>query len=231
MLHRLVSRLSRLATASTVVFCAVFATTPISAKDASTPDWPCIWRKVMEIDAATIWDGPSVDTVKDWQKDEAVRNLSAYVISRRLKLEDVEAAIKKFAESVPEASRDQKLTELFAGSLSRTNNERKTVMTGIERFHKRQLARAAEIEKQGIKLPKDDDAAAAAMKEATDGETPTGNIADLPNIENDPAEKFKWEVRVFQERQQNIPIACEIPQLMDERIGLVARSIRSLMKS
>lgn len=220
-----VSRASRLAVASALVL-AFTMTGLVSAKDAATPDWPCVWRKVMEIDAATIWDGPSLDTAKDWQKDDTVRNVSSYVISRRLSLEDVEAAVKKFAEAVPEASRDQKLTELFAASLSRTNDERRTVMSGIERFHKRQLARAKEIENQGMALPKNDDAAAMPPDE----EAPSGKISDLPGANSDPAEKFKWEVRVFQERQQNIPIACEIPQLMDERIGLVARTIRALMK-
>ena len=63
---------------------------------------------------------------------------------------------------------------------------------------------------------------------------PSGKIEDVEGAAkaaaNDPAEKMKWEIRVFQERQQNIPIACEIPQLMDERIGLVARTIRALQK-
>jgi hypothetical protein len=36
---------------------------------------------------------------------------------------------------------------------------------------------------------------------------------------------------VFQEKQANIPIACEIPQLMDERAGAIARAIRAQMKS
>ncbi|NOT71691.1 MAG: hypothetical protein HOP09_10545 [Hyphomicrobium sp.] len=204
------------------------------AKDESTPDWPCVWRKVIEIDAAAIWDGPSLDGAKDWMKDDAVRKLSAYLISRRLKPEEVEAAIAKFAEGVPEATRDAKLTELFTASLSRTNDERKIVMSGIERFHKRQLARAKEIEAAGIDL-KDAD----AIQPAPEGQGTTGPAGKIEDVQaaaaaaakDDPEEKMKWEVRVFQERQQNIPIACEIPQLMDERAGVIARAIRALMKS
>ncbi|MEQ1652814.1 MAG: hypothetical protein ABL897_10015, partial [Hyphomicrobium sp.] len=156
-----------------------------------------------------------------------------YVISRRLKPEEVEAAIKKFAEAQPEATRDAKLTELFAGTLSRTNDERKIVMSGIERFHKRQLARAKEIEAQGITLPPAGEVPAAEPAAEGEGTTgPAGKISDaVAAVKDDPEEKMKWEVRVFQERQQNIPIACEIPQLMDERAGLVARAIRALMKS
>lgn len=205
---------------------------PASAKDEATPDWPCVARKVVELDAATIWDGPALDDAKKaWMNDDVVRKLSAYVISRRLKETEVEDAIKKFADGVAADKRDQKLTELFAAALSRTNDERKIVMSGIERFHKRQLVRAKEIEAQGITLPTD--AAAVAPPPEGQGTTgPAGKVEDAAAaMKDDPEEKIKWEVRVFQERQQNIPIACEIPQLMDERAGLVARTVRALMKN
>ncbi len=201
------------------------------AKDEANPDWPCVWRKVVTIDAATIWDGPALDGAKGWMNDDAVRKLSAYVISRRLKPEEVEAAIKKFADATPEASRDEKLTELFAAALSRTNDERKIVVSGIERFHKRQLARAKEIEAQGVELPATD---IMVVPQAGGDLGPAGKIEDALSAapaKDDPEERMKWEVRVFQERQQNIPVACEIPQLMDERAGLVARAVRALMKS
>jgi hypothetical protein len=236
MFTRIVSHLPRFVTkAALATALVVSAAVPTFAKDAATPDWPCIWRKTVEIDAGTIWDGPALDAAKDWIKDDTVRNLSSYVIARRLKPEEVEAAVKKFADAMPEASRDQKLTELFAGALSRTNDERKIVVGGIERFHKRQLARAKEIESQGLTLPKPEDMAVSPPGDAA----PAGKIEDVAAAEaekkaanqNDPEEKMKWEIRIFQERQQNIPIACEIPQLMDERIGLVGRAIRALMKS
>ena len=133
------------------------AAPPALAKDEATPDWPCVWRKTLELDAATIWDGPAPDSAKDWRNDNAVRELSAYVIARGVKMEAVDAAIKKFADGLSDTDRDKKLTELFVGALSRTNDERKLIMTGIEKFHKRQLARAKEIEKEGIVVPKEGD--------------------------------------------------------------------------
>lgn len=205
---------------------------PASAKDVANPDWPCVWRKVVEIDAGTIWDGPALDGAKDWIKDDTVRTLSAYVIARRLTPEEAEAAIKKYADGLPADTRDQKLTELFVAALSRTNDERKIVMSGIERFHKRQLVRAKDIEDAGLTLPKVDDMSISApgdIAPAGEVKNPVGGAAGAEAA--DPAEKMKWEIRVFQERQQNIPVACEIPQLMDERIGAVARAIRGLMKS
>lgn len=190
------------------------------APSAETPEWPCISRKVLEITPAQIWDGPSLEGTEKWRDDDEVRKLSQFLMARRVPVEEAEAAIKKFAESTPEAERDKRLTTLFAGVLSRVNDERKIVMNGIERFHKRQKDRAAEIEKQGIALP---DQGAALP----DNPVPASEIDHVSEEEA----KWRWEVRVFQERQQNIPIACEIPQLIDERAGEIARAIRAQMKS
>ena len=197
----------------------IYVNAPALAADKDNPDWPCVWRKVFELDAGTIWDGPPLDKATEWQNDDTARKLSEYLVSRRITLEEAEAAIKKYAESQKPETRDQKLTDLFAGVLSRTNSERKTVMAGIERFHKRQLDRAKAIEKEGITLPKEGDPIISAP-------APTSEFDKT----SDNDEKYKWDVRVFQERQQNIPLACEIPQLMDERAGAVARAIRGFMK-
>ncbi len=190
------------------------------AGGSKDPEWPCISRKVLEISPAQVWDGPSLEGLPNWRDDDSVRKLSEYVVARRIPEEDVDKAIKKYAESIPEAERDQKLTLLFSGVLSRINDERKIVISGIERFHKRQMARAKAIEKEGITLP---DQSAPLPQDPMPAE-------DIDHLSPEE-EKYKWEVRVFQERQQNIPIACEIPQLIEERAGLVARSIRALMKS
>ena len=173
-----------------------------SAPTGETAEWPCISRKVLEISPAQIWDGPSLDAATNWRNDDAVRKLSEYLIARRVPVAEAEAAIKTFAEGTPEAERDARLTMLFAGVLSRINDERKIVMAGIERFHKRQKARASEIEKQGITLPHPDAA-------PSDAQLPASEMDQVSEEED----KWRWEVRVFQERQQNIPIACEIPQL------------------
>lgn len=196
------------------------ASLPALAADSATPDWPCIARKVVEITPATIWDGPPLEGYEAWRNDDTIRKLSEYLIARRIPVEEAEAAVKKYADGLPEAERDKKLTELFAGVLSRINDERKIVMSGIERFHKRQLARAAQIEKQGLELPN--------QGEALPEEPMAAGEIDKVSPEE---ERYKWDVRVFQERQQNIPIACEIPQLIEERAGAIARAIRANMKS
>ena len=193
---------------------------PAPAKSDERSEWPCIARKVVEISPAQIWDGPSLEGTDNWRNDEDIRKLSEYVLARRIPVEDAEAAIKKYADGISEAERDTRLTLLFAAVLSRTNDERKIVISGIERFHKRQMARAKEIEAEGKALPKQGEALPTAPIEA-----------DTVDKLTPEEEKYKWEVKIFQERQQAMPIACEIPGLIEERAGAVARAIRANMKS
>jgi hypothetical protein len=196
------------------------AASPVRADEPAKAEWPCVYRKVPILSPATIWDGPEIKDTSSWRKDDTIRKLSQYLISRRIKEEDAEAAIKKYAAGLPADTHDAKLTELFAAIITRTNEDRKVVMSGIERFHKRQMERADEIQKEGINLPPENDL--GLSEESTAGE-----ISKLDSKE----EKYKWEIRTFQEKQANIPIACEIPQLIDERAGALARAIRAEMKS
>ncbi|WP_414462335.1 hypothetical protein [Hyphomicrobium sp. DY-1] len=198
------------------------AVSPVFADEPDKNEWPCVYRKVPMLSAATIWDGPEITDTKSWRNDEKIRTLSQYLISRRIKEDDAEAAIKKYAASIPADQRDAKLTELFSAVLTRTNENRKIVMSGIERFHKRQMERAKEIEAEGLELPPENE-----MGITDESSGPAGEISKLSNKQ----EKYKWEIRTFQEKQANIPIACEIPQLIDERAGALARAIRAEMKS
>lgn len=204
------------------------ASAPSFAEDAAKTDsakqqdeWPCVYRKVPVLSAATIWDGPPITDTTSWHNDEAIRKLSEYVVSRRVKEDDANAAIKKYAASLPADTRDAKLTELFSAVLTRTNEDRKVVMNGIVRFHERQVERSKEIEKEAMALQPEQQAAAESPVEG----------AGLADQGTDAEVKYKWEVRAFQEKQANIPLACEIPQLIDERAGDVARAIRAEMKS
>lgn len=213
-----IARLRIAAGAALATALTVIAVAPAEANDPSTPEWPCVWRKFVTLDAATIWDGPPIDKIENWRNDDKIRNLSQFLIRRRIPLEEVEKNIKDYAQSLDKATRDAQLTRLFAAVLDRSNDDRKIVVAGIERFHKRQLARAKEIEKEGLTLPPLEEGLITQPVEATEVDKLTPE-----------EEGYKWDVRVFQERQRNIPLACEIPQLMDERTGAVARAIRAEM--
>jgi hypothetical protein len=125
------------------------------------------------------------------------------------------AAIEAYAAAQPQDKRDQALKLLFAGLLSSVNSDRAVVMRGIERFQKRQKARAAEIERQGEAIRQLREKAAADA---------TARI-ELAAAED----RYNWDVRVFTERQQALPLACEIPVLIEQRLFELAREIRQRM--
>lgn len=189
---------------------------PVLAADKSNPDWPCVQGKIESLTVAQTWDGPAVDTSKvPWADDEAINDLLRVLTSRRVPLPDAEAAIKKFSDQQPAAGRDAKLTLLFAGLFETSNNQRKTVIGGLEKYLRAQRDRAAVVEKKGLELDELkqksglDDASEMAIAKAQ--------------------EAFDWESRIFQERQQNIPVACEIPVIIEQRLYDLTKTIRALM--
>ena len=182
----------------------------------SSPDWPCIQRKVPTISAAQVWDGPPLDGIKEFSPD--IRDLTEVLESRRVTAEDAEKAIKEYAAKVPEAERDKKLTELFASVLSEINTDRAFVMSRVEEFQKRQKGRAAELEREGQKL-------------AEKGIAATDELLPTETKLTPEQQEYNWNARIFQERQQNLTMACEIPTLIEQRAYEIGRLIRAQMKS
>lgn len=189
--------------------------TPAAVTPPPGSDWPCVQRKVETLSSAQIWDGPPVDDIKNWSDDKDIANLARFAVSRRIEMDQVEAEIEKFAKSLPEAERDQKLTLLFAGVLHETNLVRSRVVNNIETFQRRQRARSQHLEEQGKEL-------ANLHSRAAKGEQVSDQINKLQT-------EYDWNARVFAERQANLPLACEIPVLIEQRAFAVGRAIRSHM--
>jgi hypothetical protein len=189
---------------------------PVLAAESSTPDWPCVQRKVNLLTSAQFWDGPQVDDLTSWHDNDALLQLVAVLMSRRVTLEEAATAIGNFANKVPQETRDRSLQELFAGLLASANSERAVVISGIERFQQRQRARAHEIERQGAELHRLKER--AAQDEGVRGEL------------KEAEDKYNWDVRVFSERQQSLPLACEVPVLIEQRLFALGREVRSHMR-
>lgn len=190
------------------------ASSPTTAANA---DWPCVQHKQAILTAPQMWDGPSVAADGARSDDEAVRKLVPLITSRRHEMEEVDKALKEFAEASPPAERDARLTDLFEAALAEINTRRASIINGIERFQRQQVVRAKKLEDEGIAL------AALQSKSAT------GDASVDPAKLADAQQRYDWDARVFQERQQNIPIACEIPVLIEQRAFALAQSIRALM--
>jgi len=162
-----------------------------------------------------MWDGPDVDELTQWRNNDEMKKLIARLLSRRIPLDEATDAITQFAAAQRSDERDQALKLLFAGLVDTTNNDRAIVLHGIERFQQRQKARAAEIERQAAQLRQLKEQAANDEKAR----------AELTAAE----ERHQWDVRVFTERQQSIPLACEVPVLIEQRLFELGRAIRSHM--
>ena len=194
---------------------AALAAPPVRAAETGNSDWPCVQRKVATLTAAQMWDGPPVDGLMGWSDNEEIRKLVAFLASRRVPLEEAAAAIAKFAAARPPDKRDDALKLVFAGLLSTINSDRRAVISGIERFQQRQRGRAAELERQGAVIRQLKERAASDDKAR----------AELVSAQ----ERYDWDARVFSERQQSLPLACEVPVLIEQRLFEVGREIRSRM--
>lgn len=192
------------------------ATVAAAENDPGAEDWPCPQHRVERLSAAQVWDGPPIEALSGWESDPAIAELLPVLASRRVPVTEAAEAVKKYAESVPEAGRDEKLTLLFAGLFSRLNAERTEVVHGIGTYQKRQKARAAELEREGARI------AGLEAKQDTDAKA-AEELEKLRGL-------YAWNARVFEERQKNIPLACEIPGIIEQRLFELAREIRSHMK-
>ena len=185
------------------------------AAEATRPDWPCVQRKVATLTSAQMWDGPRVDDLTQWRDNEEITKLIAVLASRRVSLEQAAGAIAQFAAAQPKERRDEALKLVFAGLLSTVNSDRAIVVSGIERFQQRQKARAAEIERQG-------NAIRELKERAVNDEKARAELAAAED-------RYNWDVRVFSERQQSLPLACEVPVLIEQRLFELGREVRSRM--
>lgn len=191
-----------------VVLIAAWAV-PVSAIES---DWPCVQHKVDKLTSLQMWDGPPVEDLSRWNNDAEIAKLIPVLTSRRVPVEKAAEEIAQFASSKPAEKRDESLKLLFAGVLDAVNRDRAVVMAGIERFQRRQRSRASEIERQSAEI----------RKLRADGSTVRAELATAE-------EKYNWDVRVFTERQQSLPLACEVPVLIEQRLFAIAREIRSHM--
>lgn len=183
-----------------------------------TKEWPCVQRRVEQISVGQVWDGPQIDGLSGWFREPKIVELIELLSSRRVPVEQAEAAIKAYADSLPEAERDQKLSLLFAGLFDKVSSQRRSVMSGILKYQKSQIARSQELERQTTAIGE------------LESKRPPGISDDTPELA-DAREKFNWATKIFQERQSSIPLACELPVLIEERLYAMARAIRSNMKS
>lgn len=184
-----------------------------NAADPRYPDWPCAQVKVPEISLAAIWDGPPIDDVANaWHGDSAIEGLVARLAARRIPIEEAQKNATDFiAAAGPEKTRRAVL--LFAGLFDALNHQRTEVMDGLERMERRQRELADSIR-----------ADFAAMRALQDQRQP-----DEAKI-NELNTRIEWSTRIFDDRRKSVRYACEVPSIIERRLGALARVIRQEME-
>lgn len=183
------------------------------AADPRYPDWPCHQIKVPEISVAAVWAGPPIDNVGDaWEQDPAISDLVARLAARRTPLADAEKTVSD-AITASAAERQQKAKLIFAGLFKTLNQERSEVMSGIERFSRKQKELADEIRSMVSQLHE---------------------LQDAPNHDehkiDELASGVEWNTRIFEDRQKSINYVCEVPVAIEQRLFALARAIQQSLE-
>jgi hypothetical protein len=188
------------------------------ALDPRYPDWPCQQLKVPEISIASVWNGPSIDTV-DTSKpaDPKQAELVAHVAARRTPIEDARKLIADYLVGT-EDEKQQKAIRLFAALYSTLNAQRDQVMSGIERFSRKQKGAAEEIRTMAQK-----------MREAQDRANGDKSNGD-PAQSSDLASELSWQTRIFEDRRRSTSYICDVPVLIEKRLFDLGHAIQENLK-
>ena len=181
--------------------------------DPRYPDWPCVQAKVPELSPATLWAGPPLDdAAKAWANDPKLKELVPRIAARRVPVDDARKMIGEVMTGSA-AEREAKGTMLFAGVFERLDRERADVMNGIERLARRQKELADKIRDSISELRK---------------------VQDLPTSEKSRLDQLsrqvEWSTRIYEDRRKTIRFVCEVPVLIEQRLGVLARAVQQGME-
>ncbi len=182
------------------------------AQPKPDPDWPCAQRKVTTLGAGALWTGPEIESAGDWGSDREAAQFARKLASRRTELSEVDGLIDEFTANISDpAEKDKKLTRVFAGVFEVINGERTAVINGITRYAQGQRRLAERIRDEADKI----------------GETTSGPSQDTTKPASEVENAFAWDRRIFEERNQSVTYVCEVPTLLEQRLGEIARKIQA----
>ena len=170
---------------------------------------------VSTLGPGAVCTAPDVtQALTEWGSDREAAQRGEKLASRRTPLEEADGLIADFAEKAgPEKA--ERLTRVFAGVFEVLNGERDTVVNGIVRYAQGQRRLAERIREEADKISEtregpEQDTTKAATKAGTDLET-----------------TFNWDRRIFEERSHSVSYVCEVPTLLEQRLGEIARKIQA----
>lgn len=182
---------------------------PALALDPRYPDWPCQQLKVPGISVASVWTGPPIESIGSAKPDDPKEaELVSRLAARRTPIEEARQLIAAFLVGSRE-EKQQKATGLFAALYSTLNAQRDEVMSGIERFSRKQKAMAADIREETQK-----------MRQLQD--KPDADPAQSDALAN----QLAWQTRIFEDRRKTTSYVCDVPVLIEKRLFDLANAIQ-----
>lgn len=204
---------------SDFAFCVAVAmatclTQPVFALDPRYPDWPCQQLKVPGISIASVWAGPPIEAVdKTTPIDPKQADLVSRLAARRTPMEDARKLIADFIVGTND-EKQEKAKTLFAALYSTLNAQRDQVMSGIERFSRKQKAAAEEIRGETQKIRE---------------------MQDRPNADqaqtDELASRLSWQTRIFEDRRKSTSYVCDVPVLIEKRLFDLGNAIQSTLSA
>jgi hypothetical protein len=179
---------------------------------AGTAEWPCEAPLRGEMSIGAMWQGPDPAAAQDeWRKTAAVVALVNEVAPRRVPQDEALANVRRFAAGYQGEDRAKILTQVFVGVFETLSSERSQIVRGIKRFYRRQEALAQRMEDGWKALGEID-------PNSTDPKLAEQRVALQQMID--------WDSRVFDDRQRLLPVVCEQPRVIEQRVFALSRAIQ-----
>ena len=158
---------------------------------------------------ASVWSGPPVDPQDTtWKDNPAVADLVATLAPRREPIDQAQTLLHDFAQQAGEQKQAQ-LLQVLVGLFDVLDQERGSVIAGLDRFGQRQKELAAEIREDNEKL-----------------RTLQAEPSADPAAVQQKTQQVKWAAEVFQDRRQALSYACDVPSKIEQRLFALAHQIQ-----
>jgi hypothetical protein len=197
-----------------VVALAACLAQPAFALDPRYPDWPCQQLKVPGISMASVWTGPSIEPIDSARPtDPKEADLVSRLAARRTPIEEARQLMADFVTGTKE-EKQEKAKRLFAALYATLNAQRDEVMSGIERFSRKQKAMAEEIRATTQKMRELQDAPGADRTQS-----------------DELASQLLWRTRIFEDRRKSTSYVCDVPVLIEKRLFDLGNAIQNILNA
>lgn len=184
------------------------------SEEGKEADWPCDQKYVAQLSYGTIWTGAALDdALKSWHRNDGLREIVTLLSDETTSEADGVKAIDDFAAKLG-SDKSKQLTELFAALFETMGDKRTAAQEGIKKYFHRQEAVAHEVNRLQAEL------------RAMQAKGPKVDDPKLLELKTDLA----WNNKVYDDRQRLTPYVCQIPIIVEQKLGAYARAIQAHMQ-